>query len=200
MSSKKKALSRLIESEQQNKKTISDKLRSKAFLIAISAIVLIVTAVSAARFGALPSSVTPSFLAAGPVAGPVPTPTPPQLSKSYVYAGSRLLSVEDANAQQQSATDLAVWRKSDGSWWVLNGISGGTSGTFFGMDGDIPAPADFDGDSKTDFCVWRPSTGVWYIIQSSNGTSIGYTFGVQGDQPVPSDYDGDGKADIAVYR
>ncbi len=36
-----------------------------------------------------------------------PTPTP-QLSKEYLYAGSRLLSVEDANANAAPPADLAV--------------------------------------------------------------------------------------------
>jgi hypothetical protein len=66
------------------------------------------------------------------------------------------------------------------------------------MAGDIPAPADFDGDSKADLSIFRPSTGQWWILQSSNGSLLAITFGQNGDSPVPADYDGDGKADIAV--
>ena len=43
------------------------------------------------------------------IAPPSPTPTP-QLSKEYIYAGSRLLAVEDANANAAPPADLAVWR------------------------------------------------------------------------------------------
>ena len=49
-----------------------------------------------------------------PMAAPLPTPTP-QLSKEYIYAGSRLLAVEDANANAAPPADLAVWRPSNGS-------------------------------------------------------------------------------------
>src|SRR5438445_5246973 len=46
-----------------------------------------------------------------PFAAPPPSPTP-QLSKEYIYAGSRLLAVEDANANAAPPADLAVGRPS----------------------------------------------------------------------------------------
>lgn len=51
---------------------------------------------------------------------PPPSPTP-QLSKEFLYAGSRLLAVEDANANAAPPADLAIWRPSTGVWWVLGG-------------------------------------------------------------------------------
>ncbi len=42
-----------------------------------------------------------------PFAAPVPTPTPLSLSKEYIYAGSRLLAVEDAGAVASPPADLA---------------------------------------------------------------------------------------------
>jgi len=70
----------------------------------------------------------------------------------------------------------------------------------WGQEGDIPIPADYDGDGKADIAVWRPDTGTWWIIQSSTSSVRTQQWGLKGDIPVPADYDGDGKADIAVWR
>ena len=94
---------------------------------------------------------------------PPPSPTP-QLSREYLYAGSRLLAVEDANANAGPPADLAVWRPSNGMFYVLGGP--GSQQTYFpwGTQGDRPAIGDFDGDGKTDFSIFRPSTGVWWVV------------------------------------
>lgn len=131
---------------------------------------------------------------------PMPNPTP-QLSKEYIYAGSRLLAVEDKNANAAPPADLAIWRPSTGVWWVLGGPGSQQTAQGWGTSGDIPVPGDFDGDGKTDFSVFRPSTGVWYILKSSVvGSGEYYYFGTGGDIPAVADYDGDGKTDAAVFR
>lgn len=149
------------------------------------------------------SSKSPSASANPLTAQPLPSATP-QLSKEFIYAGSRLLATEDANAPHSSnqPSDLVVWRKSNGAWYVRDSGEGGQmSSGVFGQDGDKPVPADFDGDGLYDFCVYRPSNGTWYILPNNGGTSFyGVQFGLSSDEPVPADYDGDGRADIALWR
>ncbi|MBL0239439.1 MAG: VCBS repeat-containing protein [Chloracidobacterium sp.] len=132
---------------------------------------------------------------------PAPTATPtPQLSKEYIYAGSRMLAVADANANETPPADLAVWRPSSGVWYVYNLVTTAWTSYTWGNSSDIPVQGDFDGDGKTDFAIYRPSDNNWWITTSSNSSYYSTTFGASGDVPVPADYDGDGKTDIAVFR
>ncbi len=132
---------------------------------------------------------------------PDPTPTP-QLSKEYIYAGSRLLAVEDKNATSAPPADLAIWRpdtaNNTGTWWVMGGQNSQQVTVQWGNSTDKTVPGDYDGDGKTDFSVWRPSTGTWYVANSGGGGQ--FTFGQTGDLPAQADFDGDGRTDAAVYR
>ena len=95
----------------------------------------------------------------------------------------------------------------NGYWkTIARGGSTGVNGSprsirefFWGTAGDIPVPADYDGDERADYAVFRPSTGTWWIDGSTVGPWAVH-FGLPGDVPVPADYDGDGKTDIAIYR
>jgi hypothetical protein len=99
--------------------------------------------------------------------------------------------------------DIAVYRPSNGVWYVLNSSTPPT-GVSFGLPDDVRVAADYDGDGKTDIAVYRPSLGAWYRYNSSTPGPvpefIAIQFGLPGDIPAPGDYDGDGKADLAVYR
>ena len=129
----------------------------------------------------------------------LPDPTP-QLSKEYIYAGSRLLAVEDANANAAPPADLAIWRPNTGVWWVMGGNGSQQVSVQWGASTDKPVPGDYDGDGKTDFSVFRPSEGNWYIQRSSDNTLLAYNFGIIDDKMAQADYDGDGKTDAAVFR
>lgn len=97
-------------------------------------------------------------------------------------------------------TDYAVFRPSNGVWYIRRSSDGAFQFTQFGLSEDIPVAFDFDGDDKTDIAVYRPAEGVWYIINSETQQFSIVNWGLSEDKPVPADFDGDGKADLAVYR
>jgi len=104
---------------------------------------------------------------------------------------AKVLPIFDGNNYSgKKAVDIAVWRPSDGNWYIKDHAR-----VNFGLPGDIPVPGDYDGDGKTDIAVYRPSSSLWLIRNRSQ-----VTHGKRGDIPVPGDYDGDGKTDIAVFR
>lgn len=98
-----------------------------------------------------------------------------------------------------SAADLAVWRPSNGTWYVREVNNSTVTSYQFGQSGDIAVPGNYDGDSVMDYAIFRPLGGVWHIMGSLSGYYYAQ-WGVASDIPVPADFDGDGKTDMAVYR
>lgn len=118
----------------------------------------------------------------------------------FIYGEPHATEHHESDFDGDGGTDLAVFRPSVGTWFILNSGSNTFSGIQFGANGDLPVNGDFDGDARNDVAVFRPSTGTWFVLRSSDNQFQGVPFGQASDKPVAGDYDKDGKTDIAVWR
>lgn len=138
------------------------------------------------------------------------TPLPAGTSESWqvdktamdniIYGEPRAIGHHPSDFDGDGTTDAAVFRPSDGKWYVMQSGTNTFSVVPFGLQGDIPVDGDFDGDSRSDYAVFRPSTATWWVLRSSDLGAQASQFGLSGDKPVAGDYDKDGKTDYAVWR
>ena len=68
--------------------------------------------------------------------------------------------------------DIAIWRPSNGNWFILRSEDFSVFRFPFGANGDIPVAGDYDGDGKTDAGVFRPSNSTWFVQRTTAGTLI----------------------------
>jgi hypothetical protein len=107
-------------------------------------------------------------------------------------------AVHTFNFSGASASDMGIYRP--GQFWYFK-VSQSTLASYpFGADGDVPIPADYDGDGRTDHATYRPSTRELRWDRSSDGVSNSVVMGNFGDMPIVADFDGDGKTDLAIFR
>ena len=99
-------------------------------------------------------------------------------------------------------TDLAVFRRTTGTWLIQRSRDGQARVKVWGLGTDLPVAADYDGDGQTDLAVWRGQTGEWFVLRSSDGAYRVMVWGGAGygDVVAPGDYDGDGQADATIWR
>jgi len=87
-----------------------------------------------------------------------------------------------ADFDGDAKTDIAIYRRSTGGWWIIPSSTGSPYGVGWGgLSDDIAVPGDFDGDGKTDIAIYRRSTGGWWVIPSSTGSPYGVGWGGQSD-------------------
>jgi uncharacterized delta-60 repeat protein len=94
--------------------------------------------------------------------------------------------------------DAAVFRPSDGIWYILQSSNNQPRYERWGLASDRRVSGDFDGDGKSDLAVYRD--GLWAVLQSSNNQPRYEHWGLSSDRLVAGDYDGDGRTDFAVWR
>ncbi len=147
--------------------------------------------------GSPPTRSSSKFSIASSTSGPIPTlqqfvdawinrglDLPPLLSSFGDAAINVVVPPLTRRYDPDFAADWAVWRPSDGTFYVLwnNGTS---TSSQWGQAGDMPVPADYDGDGFTDVAVWRPVDGNWWVILSQTNRVQVTQWGTAGDIPLP---------------
>ena len=125
------------------------------------------------------------------------------LSKEYVYAGDRLLAIEEAGGGGASGgTDTIGIFASNASFHLRNSNSSGWAdlGFFYGGSSDIPLTGDWNGDGVDTIAVY--SNGVFHLRNSNTGgfSDISFAFGGSGDLPISGDWNNDGTDTVGIYR
>lgn len=102
-------------------------------------------------------------------------------------------------------TDIAVYRRAEGRYYIIESSTNNMRVVYWGAPGDIGVVGDFDGDGRSDPTVLRVVGGqfVWYSLLSLNGQLSTAYWGLETDHittRIPLDFDGDGRQDRLTRR
>jgi uncharacterized delta-60 repeat protein len=68
---------------------------------------------------------------------------------------------ENFDYDRDGASDISVYRPSEGIWYVLGSSANSFFGVKWGLGTDDLAPGDYDGDLKADFAIWRSGPAAY---------------------------------------
>jgi hypothetical protein len=123
----------------------------------------------------------------------------PQPTTNWGTTGDRFAP---ADFDGDHKDDIAVFRPSNATWYILESATSTIRIDQFGVTGDDPSViGDYNGDGKDDLAVYREGAqSFWYYKTAPNALFVAVDWGQTGDFPAPGDYDGDGKNDFVIQR
>ena len=101
-------------------------------------------------------------------------------------------------------TDFGFFQPDTAQWILyLTTTPGIPSKLFLGATGDLPSPANIDGDNQYEPTIWRPTNSAWLLSKKDEKGNVKQSVVFDGsfqDSAFSGDYDGDGKSDLLNWR